>query len=145
VKHFAILILLLATTLATAPPLHLEATTTRSEFLAGDQFTVDAYLFNDGATPQLASLAIQAPPGFDLIRVAPPITQTATIAPGRALRESWTYRVKATPGLYYFAVLAFDDKAIWTGLAAPVTIRVGPVKAPPAQYRPHRVYFPAFY
>lgn len=142
-----LLLLALALPVSAAPALRLEASTSRSEFLAGDRFTIAAHLFNDGSAPQLAAIGVQAPAGFDLIRSTPMLTTTPTILPGRALGVSWSYQVADTAplGLARFVVVAFDDAGLpIPGVAREVVIRVGPVVAPPARAPIWRVYLPAF-
>ncbi len=125
-------ILLLLALLLT--PLHLEATSSRAELLKGDQVTISAYLFNDGAEATQGEIGIVAPPGFVLEHAE---NTSGVILPGCALHASFTYRVLASPGLYTFVVSGGES-------SVPVTIRVGPVVAPPAVWRRHRVWFPVF-
>lgn len=127
-----VLIVVLAL-LQPAPQLRLQATTTRTEFLAGERVTIDAYLFNDGDAPASGTVTIAAPAGFEALTHA---TASGEIAPGRALSLHTTYRVVATPGLYTFVVAG-------GGRNADVTIRVGPVVAPRAQGPGVRVYLAA--
>ena len=115
-------------------PLHLEATSSRSELLKGDQVTISAYLFNDGAEAEQGTLSISPPPGFALERAE---GVSGVILPFSALHASFTYRVLALPGLYTFVV---SDG----GSSVPVVLRVGPIVAPPAVWRSHLVWFPVF-
>jgi hypothetical protein len=115
-------------------PLHLEASTTRSEFLVGDRFTISAHLFNDGGAPTTVLLYVTAPPGFEALGA---IGTRGDVEAGHALSLNASYQVvSAPPGLYTFLVQG-------GGQTVRVVIRVGPVVARPA--RPPVVYFPAFY
>lgn len=114
-------------------PLHLEAGTTRSEFVAGDRFTISAHLFNDGSTPTPALLYVTAPPGFIPLGA---VGTRGEIGAGGVLSLNAGYRVEgAAPGIYTFLVQG-------GGQTVRVVIRVGPVIAPPAW---RSVYLAAFY
>jgi len=144
---FACLLLLAPIPPATAapPPLHLEASTARSEFVAGDMFTISAHLFNDGTTPTRAVIGIEPPAGFALIRITPVLTTTPLIAPGRAIGAYFSYWVAATTpkGIHRVTVLAYDDAGLWIpGLAREVVIRVGPIESPPPRPPPRRIRLP---
>ncbi len=128
---------LLALVLAQAAPgLRLEASTTRSEYTAGDRFTITAHLFNDGDTDTIGSISVSAPPGFDLLSYQ---SAAGAIPKGGALGASFSYRVAPTTprGLARFVVTATG------GLTQIVTIRVGPMISPPPPLA-YRQYFPAF-
>lgn len=137
IRRLCILVLLFAsiTPARAAPQLRLEASTARSEFTAGDRFTVSAHLFNDGIVLQDGSITIAAPAGF--VALSPEQT-SGQIAPGRALGASFSYQVAATApkGLARFVVIGGGQVQI-------VTIRVGPIVAPPARGYVWRVYLPA--
>jgi hypothetical protein len=102
------------------PILHLEADASRQELVRGDTFAIDAYLFNDGPTPALASFDIVGPAGFELIDAPQEATPTA-IEAGRAAHVRFVYRVLevAPKGLARFVVSG-------GGLTSIVTVRVGP-------------------
>jgi hypothetical protein len=131
------ILLLLATPAHAAALLRLSASTARSEFTAGDSFTVVAYLFNDGDATANATLSIAPAAGFEAIGER---VESGPIAPGRALGAQWSYRVlPSTPkGLARFVVTG-------GGLTQTVTIRVGPIEWPAPPRPPlHRLYFPLF-
>ena len=131
IRYLLILLLTLAST--PAPRLSLEASTSRSDFLPGERFTIAAHLFNDGAAPVAGQITITAPVGF--VALGPQATAGA-IAPGHALGLSASYQVAANApkGLSSFVVSAGEQAVL-------VVVRVGPVvaAAPPAA---RRVYLP---
>lgn len=133
-----IITLWLVTPAPAAPPLHLEATSRRSEFVRGDIVTIDAYLFNDGTAPAIATLGIRGPAGFELVQASPALT--TTIAPGRASSASFGYLVlqATTKGLATFVVVALDDAEQPTQEVA-VVVRIGPLEWPPPR---RSVYLP---
>lgn len=103
-----------------APTLHLEADASRQEVQRGDVVTIDAYLFNDGAAPALATFDIVGPPGFELID-APQESNSTTIAPGQAAHVRFVYRVlQVAP----HARATFVVRGGWQ--TATVVVRVGP-------------------
>lgn len=140
VRMLALILLALALPMESAqaaPQLALEASTVRSEFLAGETFTISAYLFNDGDSDITGDIRITAPAGFELIG---PDSAAGDIGPDRALQLDACYRVAADApkGLARFVVTG-------GGLTREVIVRVGPVTAPdPAPPPVHRVYLPAF-
>jgi len=114
-------------------PLHLEASTTGTEFVAGDKFTISAHLFNDGSTPTPALLFVTAPPGFEALGET---GARGEIEPGGHLSLNASYEVgDVTPGLYTFLVQG-------GGQSTRVVIRIGPVVAPPAARPP--IYLPVW-
>lgn len=123
-------LLILLLLLQSVPPLRLEASTARSEFLAGDRFTVSAYLFNDGSQAADGDITVTAPKGFEPLSAQ---QAAGDIPAGRAMQLNSSYRVaSAVPGLYTFTVAS-------RGQTVAVVIRVGPVRAPPAV---RHVYLP---
>ena len=130
-----LLLILLVIPVAAAPQLHLEASTTRSEFVQGDRFTIDAKLFNDGDQATSGSIQVTAPEGFAALS---PSAVSGEIPAGRALELNSSYQVAAQVGLHTFQVSGGGQRVA-------VVIRVGPVVAPPALFPGTRIYLPAFY
>lgn len=119
-----VLLLVVATPAHAAAVFHLEAVIDRSEFMRGDTVMIDCFLFNDGDTAAPGLILVTAPAGFVPLGV---IGARGDIEPGRALRLDARYLVAddAEKGLHTFVVRG-------GGQVRRMTIRVGPVVAPPA-------------
>lgn len=141
-RRLLILLLLLFAALPAhaAPVLHLEASVTRDEFLAGDRFTITTHLFNDGDTAAVATVLITDDGTFQ--RISPRYDKPPGIAPGAAAAFQFSYQVlESTPtGLHTFTLRVYPTNEV-----REIVIRVQPIVAPPAQYHGHRLYLPAFW
>jgi len=132
-----LLLLCLATPVRAAPELHLSAWTVRSEFLAGERFTIAARLFNDGDQAIVASVLIEDDGTF--ARLPPRYDKPPAIFPKSSTPFHFHYQVlETTPkGLHTFTV------HVWpTGETKTITIRVQPVVAPPAAWHGYNLFFP---
>lgn len=129
-------LLLLATLAHAAPPLRLAAAVTRSDYVAGDRFSIDAHLFNDSDAPIAGSITIVAPAGFALLTAD---SVAGDIAPGGVLSLTSSYRVTPTApkGRATFVVRG-------GGLEQRIVIRIGPIESPPPRPPIYRVWFPVF-
>jgi hypothetical protein len=133
-----LLMLALASPAVAARPLHLEADARQTEFVRGDIVVIDAYLFNDGDTPETAELGIKGPAGFELVQASP--ASLTTVEPGHAIHAKFGYRVLTTAphGLATFVVVALDGAERPLAQVA-VVVRIGPVEWPPPR---RSVYVP---
>lgn len=136
--HILLILLLCAAPPAQAAPiLRMEASVTRTEYLAGDRFTITAHLFNDGDAPALG-MVLMTDDGT-LLRLSPRYDKPPSVAPGTATPFRFSYQVlETTPvGLHTFTLRVYP-----TGEARQVVIRVQPVVAPLAVYQGARLYLP---
>lgn len=134
---FLAVLFLISTLLAQSSGLRLDTSLTRSEFTAGDKFTIVAYLFNDTDTDTSGTISIVAPEGFKVLSAEP---VTGTVPAHNNLGAYFSYEVlDTTPkGIYWFTVFA-------NGMSAREVLRVGPIEAPSPVPPVFRRYMPLMF